>query len=100
MQKIRWMLWLVAVMLLIAVVVQNQQMQEFRLLWLAKSLPLSVMLLVTTAIGFVLGSLTTAAMLRSRGRASKPVVGNGSDAKAAAAQRSVSGTSTMPPIGR
>lgn len=71
MQKIRWLLWLLGILLVVSLVVQNSESQEIDLLWMSQTLPLSVMLLVTTAVGFLLGALTTVTMLRSSKKAKK-----------------------------
>ena len=68
MQKIRWFLLIVAIVLALAMAFQNNEPAKVRLLWLEQSMPLSVLMLSTTAIGFLLGALMTALMLRRRGR--------------------------------
>ena len=66
MQKIRWFFLIVGIVLAIAMALQNNETASFRLLWLEQTMPLSVMLVSTTGIGFLLGALMTASMLRSR----------------------------------
>ena len=66
MQKIRWFFLIVGIVLVLALVVQNIGSATVHLLWLKPQLPLSVLMLSTTAIGFLFGALMTASMLRSR----------------------------------
>jgi len=66
MQKIRWFFLILAIAVMLAAVLQNNHETKINLLWLEQTMPLSVLLLVTSAIGFLLGAVVTAAMLRSR----------------------------------
>lgn len=64
MQKIRWFLLILVIVLVLVVVLQNNQQAEIHLLLHQRTLPLSIMLLSTAAIGFLFGALMTAFMLR------------------------------------
>lgn len=66
MQKIRWFFLIVGILLALLMGWQNTQNVDIRLLWITHSLPLSVLLLSFTAIGFLFGALMTAAMLHRR----------------------------------
>ena len=52
MQKIRWFLLISAIIVALAAALQNNELIELQLFFFRKSLPLSVILLSTTAIGF------------------------------------------------
>ena len=72
MHKIRWFFLILAIVLVIAMAVQNNEQEAVRLFWLeTPGMPLSVLLLSTTGIGFLLGALMTASMLRSRRKKEK-----------------------------
>ncbi len=71
MQKIRWFFWILVITLVLVVALQNNDPTQFQLLLLDRTLPLSVLMLSATVIGFLFGSLMTASMLRSRTRAEK-----------------------------
>ena len=71
MQKIRWLFLIIGILLILAMAFQNNELTEVRLLWLSPAFPLSVLLLVCTAIGFLLGSLVTVSMLRRSKTAGK-----------------------------
>jgi uncharacterized integral membrane protein len=66
MQKIRWFFLILIAVMTLALVFQNQTKVEIQLLFWKQSLPLSLLLISTTTIGFLLGALLTAAMLRKR----------------------------------
>ena len=68
-QKIRWFLLILVIVLTLAAITQNGQETTVQLLWLTRTMPLSVLLLSTIAVGFLLGALTTALMLRRRHKA-------------------------------
>ncbi|MEM8667818.1 MAG: LapA family protein [Planctomycetota bacterium] len=75
MQKIRWILLILAILAALTVTLQNTTAVSVRLLWIDLSMSLSILLACTTAIGFLAGALTTALMLLRRGgekKASKP----------------------------
>ncbi|KAA1259050.1 hypothetical protein LF1_15760 [Rubripirellula obstinata] len=72
MQKIRWFFLILAIVLMIAMAVQNNGMQVIRLFTFeTREMPLSVLLLATTGIGFLMGALVTVSMLRSRRKKEK-----------------------------
>ncbi|QDT06367.1 hypothetical protein K227x_47760 [Rubripirellula lacrimiformis] len=71
MQKIRWFFLIVGIVLALAMALQNNEPADIRLLWLDAQFPLSVLLIVATAVGFLFGALLTASMLRSRKAAAK-----------------------------
>ena len=75
MQKIRWFFLILVIVLVLVVVLQNNQEAEIHLLLHEQTLPLSVLLLSTTAVGFLFGALMTASMLRGgrKGAAKKKV---------------------------
>lgn len=73
MQKIRWFFLIVGIILALAMALQNNELTDIKLLWLSRQLPLSVLLVVASAIGFLFGALITALMLRSRKTTPKPV---------------------------
>ncbi|HBV61390.1 MAG TPA: hypothetical protein DEF45_00060 [Rhodopirellula sp.] len=66
MQKIRWFFLILIAAMTLALIFQNQAKVEIQLLFWKQSLPLSLLLISTTTIGFLLGALLTAAMLRKR----------------------------------
>jgi uncharacterized integral membrane protein len=69
MQKIRWAILLIAIVVLLAAVVQNSANAPLKLFFYKTELPVSVLLLVTAAISFLLGALTTSRMLRRSAKA-------------------------------
>lgn len=72
MQKIRWFFLILAIVAAITLAVQNNQLASIHLFWLETGeMPLSVLLLSTAGIGFVLGAIMTATMLRSRRKKEK-----------------------------
>lgn len=71
MQKIRWFFMIVGILLLLTLSIQNNELTEIKLLWLGSTLPLSVLLVLASAIGFLFGSLVTASMLRRRKKPDK-----------------------------
>ena len=85
MQKIRWALWILGIVLVLALLLQNQQSAEVDLLWMHQEMPLALMLVATLGVGVVMGALMTAMMLR---RPKNRSAGNPSDKKANAANRS------------
>ncbi|MGI9465671.1 MAG: lipopolysaccharide assembly protein LapA domain-containing protein [Rubripirellula sp.] len=66
MQKIRWFFLILIAVMTLALVFQNQAKVEIQLFFWKQSLPLSLLLISTATIGFLLGALLTAAMLRKR----------------------------------
>jgi uncharacterized membrane protein YciS (DUF1049 family) len=67
MQKIRWLLLILAILVALAVTFQNNDAVPVRLLWIERNMSLSILVASTTAIGFLAGALTTALMLVRRG---------------------------------
>ncbi len=65
MQKIRWASLIFVIVLVLVVALQNNQEAQVHLLLHERTLPLSMLLLSTAAIGFLFGALMTASMLRS-----------------------------------
>ena len=70
MQKFRWSLLILAVVAALVLAIQNHDSTEIQLFFFKRSFPLSVLLVATTAIGFVMGVLTTA--LRRRRHKAEP----------------------------
>ena len=66
MQKIRWFFSILAIALMLAAMLQNNEAVDVKLLWFVRSAPLSLLLIATTTIGFLFGALMTASMLRSQ----------------------------------
>jgi uncharacterized integral membrane protein len=67
-QKIRWFLLLVGVLLIVIIALQNSRSVELELLFFRGQYPLTLLLLGCSAASFVLGALTTGWMLRNRSR--------------------------------
>ena len=87
MQKIRWFFLIGAILIALAMVLQNNEATELQLFFFQRSMPLSVILLSSVAIGFLAGALTTVLMLRrskSSGKA-KAKAAAGADPKPTAA---------------
>ena len=68
-QKIRWFLSLVAVLVVIIVAFQNQDAVPLTILFFSGEYPLTLLLLGFSGVSFVLGCLMTAWRLRSRHKA-------------------------------
>jgi uncharacterized integral membrane protein len=72
MQKIRWFFLILAIILAIDLALENNELTAIHLFWLqTPEMPLSVLLLSTIGIGFLLGALLTASMLRIRRKKEK-----------------------------
>jgi uncharacterized integral membrane protein len=69
MQKIRWAILLLGIVVLLAAMLQNSTTAPLKLFFYKTDLPISVLLLVTAAVSFLLGALTTGRMLRRSARA-------------------------------
>ena len=81
MQRIRWVLLLLGIVIVMVLLFYNSDEVPVKLpLVEDRELPLSVLLMATTAIGFLLGAVMTARMLRSRNKAA---AAKGRDAKPA-----------------
>ncbi len=74
MQKIRWFFLILGILLALAMSLQNNELTAVRLLWMDGQFPLSVLLLIAMAVGFLFGALLTASMLRNRKTAKKESV--------------------------
>lgn len=70
-QKIRWFLLLSGLLLVVIVAFQNQDPVDLSVLFFSGRYPLTLLLLATSAISFVLGSLMTAWKIRARGKSAK-----------------------------
>jgi uncharacterized integral membrane protein len=64
MQKIRWFFLIGAILVALAMILQNNEATELQLFFFHWSMPLSVILLSSVAIGFLAGALMTVLMLR------------------------------------
>jgi uncharacterized membrane protein YciS (DUF1049 family) len=72
MQKIRWFFLILVVVAGVTLVLLNNQLTPIHLFGLKTvEMPFSILLLSTTGIGFVLGAIMTATMLRSRRKKEK-----------------------------
>ena len=68
MQKIRWFIWIALVATAITLAVQNNNPAPVKILWIERELPLSVLLIATSGLGFLAGAMMTALMLRKSRR--------------------------------
>jgi uncharacterized integral membrane protein len=74
MQKIRWAILLLGIIVLLAAMIQNSENAQLKLFFYETQLPVSVLLLVTSAVSFLIGAITTGRMLkRSAKLKSKPM---------------------------
>ncbi len=71
-QKIRWFLLITGVLVVVIIALQNQTPTPLKLLFLNGTIPLTLLLLATSAASFVFGALTTVWMLKKREPAKKP----------------------------
>jgi|GEM_PF-1556777 len=69
MQKIRWAILLIGVIVLLAAAIQNSENVPLKLFFYETQLPVSVLLLVTSTISFFLGALTMGRLLRKSSKA-------------------------------
>jgi uncharacterized integral membrane protein len=69
MQKIRWAILLLGIVVLMAAMIQNSATAPLKLFFYETELPVSVLLLVTAAISFLIGAITTGRMLRRAAKA-------------------------------
>jgi len=58
-QKIRWFLFLFAILVVVVTAFQNHEPVDVKMLWLRGRYPLTLVLLATAAISFVAGALAT-----------------------------------------
>jgi uncharacterized integral membrane protein len=68
-QKIRWFLSLLAVLVVVIVAFQNQDSVPLTILFFSGEYPLTLLLLGCSGVSFVLGCLMTAWRIRSRHKA-------------------------------
>ena len=74
MQKIRWAILLTGVIVLLAAVLQNSENVLLKLFFFETQLPVSVLMLVTATISFLVGGFTIGRMMRRSAKAvSKPI---------------------------
>ena len=69
MQKIRWAILLLGVVILLAAMIQNSANTTLKLFFYETQLPVSVLLLVTSATSFLIGAITTGRMLKRAAKA-------------------------------
>ncbi len=67
-QKIRWFLLIIGVLVVLTIALQNDQPVPLELLFFRRELPLTLLLLATSGASFVFGALTTVWMLRTRSK--------------------------------
>lgn len=95
MQKIRWTILLLGIIVLLAAMIQNSDNVPLQLFFYKTQLPISVLLLVTSAVSFLIGAITTGRMLKRSGKA-KSAVGNGSAKPAEKSKPSATAAKTSP----
>jgi uncharacterized integral membrane protein len=66
MQKIRWSILIFGVIVLLAAMLQNSGPLTLKLFFFETAIPISVLLLTTSVISFLIGGLTIGRMLRRR----------------------------------
>lgn len=66
MQKIRWSILFLGVIVLLAAMLQNSGPVTLKLFFFETAIPISVLLLSTSVISFLVGGLTIGRMLRRR----------------------------------
>ena len=69
MQKIRWTILLIGVVILLTAMIQNSETTTLKLFIYQTKLPVSVLLLATSAVSFLLGAITVGRMLSRSARA-------------------------------
>ncbi len=69
MQKIRWAILLLGIIVLLAAMIQNSDNAQLRLFFYETQLPVSVLILVTAAVSFLIGAITTGWMLKRSAKA-------------------------------
>jgi uncharacterized integral membrane protein len=74
MQKIRWGILLIGVIILLAAAVQNSENVLLKLFFYETQLPVSVLLLVTSTISFLIGALTMGRLIRQKAKAKSKLV--------------------------
>ena len=68
-QKIRWGILLMGVIVLLAAAVQNSENVLLKLFFYETQLPVSVLLLVTSTVSFLIGALTMGRLIRQKAKA-------------------------------
>ena len=66
MQTFRWIAWISLIALAIALALQNNTPTAINVLWTQWNLSLSLLLIVTAGLGFLIGALMTAMTLHKR----------------------------------
>jgi len=66
MQKIRWAILILGILVLLTAMVQNSQPVPLKLFLFETAMPTSIVLLVTSATSFLIGAITAGRMLRRR----------------------------------
>jgi uncharacterized integral membrane protein len=69
MQKIRWTILLIGVVILLTAMIQNSATTTLKFFTYQTQLPVSVLLLTTSATSFLLGAITAGRMLKRSTRA-------------------------------
>jgi len=68
-QKIRWTMLLIGVVILLTAMVQNSETTPLKLFFYQTELPVSVLLLATSATSFLLGAITVGRILKRSAQA-------------------------------
>lgn len=71
MQKIRWAILLIGVIVLLAAAVQNSENVSLKLFFYETQLPVSVLLLVTSTVSFLIGAFTMGRLLWKSSKAKR-----------------------------
>jgi uncharacterized integral membrane protein len=95
MQKIRWAILILCVIVLMTAIVQNSDPVTLKLFRYQADLPTSILLLVVSVASFLFGAATTARILRRRDTAKK--LANSPGKSPTATTPSAPETSTTPP---
>jgi uncharacterized integral membrane protein len=64
MQKIRWSIFILGVIVLLAAMLQNSGLVTLKLFFFETAMPISILLLSTSVISFLVGGFTIGRMLR------------------------------------
>ena len=73
MQKIRWGIVLVGIIVLMAAMIQNSAQAPLQLFFYKTQLPISVLLFVTSAVSFLMGAIATGRMLKRSTKSKRAV---------------------------
>jgi len=71
MQKIRWAILLIGVIVLLAAVVQNSENVDLKLFYFQTTFPISVLMLVTATVSFFIGAITRGRWIKQSSRSKK-----------------------------